>query len=263
MTERCYVYAILARGVPLPSGLAGLDGSALSVVSWRSLAAAVSILDSAEPRPTLENLLRHEAVVEAVRSSGPALPVRFGTVVADLGAVEQALSERYTVLTADLARLGDKVEMGLAVLWDPEELDGKQSCEGRDDEFGVDPISQSGPGARYLMGRLTQHREEILLRSRAQALAKDVDDLLRHNALQTQRVVLPTSHLALRAAYLLEPSRVGAFRGAFEEVRQARPYLRLLLSGPWPPYSFVTPQDTLSSVLLDRLGASTLAHVMR
>jgi len=75
--------------------------------------------------------------------------------------------------------------------------------------------------------------------------------------------VLPTSHLALRAAYLLEPSRVGAFRGAFEEVRQARPYLRLLLSGPWPPYSFVTPQDTLSSVLLDRLGASTLAHVMR
>ena len=54
---------------------------------------------------------------------------------------------------------------------------------------------------------------------------------------------LSTARLALRGACLLDPSQVPAFREGFDAIRRIRPDLRFLLSGPWPPYSFVTPTE--------------------
>jgi hypothetical protein len=42
----------------------------------------------------------------------------------------------------------------------------------------------------------------------------------------------------LRAAYLVERERVDLFREAVERIQRAHPDLALLLTGPWPPYSF-------------------------
>lgn len=255
MASPYYVYAVLARETTLPAGLTGFGGAALCVVPCRALAAVTSILDSAEPSPTSENLLRHEAVVESLRSAGPALPVRFGTVLANQDMVTQALAARYTVLSADLARLGDKVELGLAVLWDREELADTAPSEHHARTTDVERSPCSGPGVRYLMGHLARHRREMFWQSRASRIAQELDGMLHRYALESRRTLLPTPRLALRATYLVEPSRVEAFREAFEEIRQAHPRLRLLLTGPWPPYSFVTPPDTLVPALSgDPLG---------
>ena len=42
----------------------------------------------------------------------------------------------------------------------------------------------------------------------------------------------------LRAAYLVERERVDLFCEAVDRVQRAHPDLALLLTGPWPPYSF-------------------------
>src|SRR5437763_14778360 len=102
----------------LPAGLVGFGEARLSTVRWRALAAATTPFDPGELRPRAEHVLRHEAIVERLRQVSPVLPVRFGTVLADADAVRRALAERYEGLIADLARLGDKVEFGLSVLWD-------------------------------------------------------------------------------------------------------------------------------------------------
>lgn len=238
MAGSYYVYAILARETVLPS-LTGFAGGALSTVHWRELAAAVSCLGTAEVRPTPEHVLRHEGIVEALRFAGPALPVRFGTVLADAGAVERAMAERYDVLTADLSRLGDKVELGLTVLWDT----ARMAC-GEPPTPGEDPlalVTSVGPGTRYLKARFAEHRREESLRSRARALARDLDRTLLCHALESRAVAVPTSGIALRATYLLESSKLVVFREALDGLRGGCPTLRFLLSGPWPPYSFVTP----------------------
>src|SRR5215216_7418649 len=130
MASRCYVYAILEREMRLPTELVGFGDARLLSVPWRSLAAATSTLDSGELRPTAEHVLQHETVVEGLRQVGPALPVRFGTVLPDADAVARALAERYEVLARDLARLGDKVELGLSVLWDRPPINDGGSGEG-------------------------------------------------------------------------------------------------------------------------------------
>jgi hypothetical protein len=238
MARACYVYAILACETPLPAGLRGIDGAAVSTVPYRALAAATSPLERGALRPTAENVWRHEAIVEALLPQGPALPVRFGTVLADASAVADALAARYDVLTADLARLGDKVEFGLNVLWDPPITPGEDLAPGS----GA-AVEAQGRGARYLRARLAAHRREAAMRERARSLARELDRDLSVHALERRCTLLPTPRLAVRAAYLVEPGRVPAFRDAFAQLDRAHPALRVLLSGPWPPYSFVTPPE--------------------
>jgi hypothetical protein len=232
------VYAILARETPLPAGLRGFNGAAVSTVPYRALAAATSPLERGAPRPTTENVWRHEAIVEALRQQGPALPVRFRTVLADASAVADALAERYDVLAADLVRLGDKVEFGLNVLWDPPITPGEDLAPGSEAAEEA-----QGPGACYLHARLAAYRREVAVRERAGALARELDRELSVHALKRRCTLLPTPRLLVRATYLLEPGHVPAFQDAFAQLRRAHPDLRLLLSGPWPPYSFVTPPE--------------------
>ena len=249
-----YVYAVLARGTCLPSRLTGLGGD-LMLVPYRELAAAASIIDRATMQPTAQDVLRHEAIVEALRESGPTLPVRFGTVLTDAQAVAHALSERYDVLLDDLARLGDKVECGLVVLWREVPPVSNRTAEGGAVASNLNGREEArGPGAEYLRARTLRYRSATASHERAHSLVQDLDIALRPHAIDSRVTIAPTAGIALRAAYLLRASAVGPFGDAFEEVRGMRPDLRFLLSGPWPPYSFVTKPANLANLLR---GSST------
>jgi hypothetical protein len=233
VTESWYVYAVLGRGARLPACLTGLGDAALSSVPCRELAVAVSPIEATGLRPTAENVLRHEAIVEALRLSAPALPVRFGTVLPSLDVVASAIDERYEVLMADLVRLGDTIEFGLTVLWEPSAFSHAERGEGA--------TRAQGLGTRYLQSRVAAYRHEVRQREEAEAIARTLETTLGCYTLEQHRILLPTQRLAVRAAYLVRPSNVELFRAAFEAVRHRQPNLRLLLSGPWPPYSFVSP----------------------
>ena len=249
MGSAYYVYAIFGGETQLPPALLGLGGAPVTAVEWYDLAAAASCLEDTPLRPTSEHILRHEAVVEAVRRAGPALPVRFGTLLAGQGAVQRALKEHYASLLADLARLGDKVELGLTVLWNGAEGGAGATIE--DAGAHDSRLVGTGPGTRYLRARLAEHRWIARWEFRAKTLAQAIHEALKCRASESHYTLLPAPRLLLRGAYLVQPAGVGAFREAFEAVRRAQPELRFLLSGPWPPYSFVTPPGDRSATCRD------------
>jgi len=237
MSTGWYVYAIVARDAQVPPGLTGLtDGELLTVVSG-GLAAVAGPLGPGGLRRTTENVLRHGAIVEALQQRGPALPVRFGTVVADAEAVARVLAERHDELTADLVRLGDKVEFGLTALWDQPPGDDDGRADGAPDDDGI----EQGAGTRYLRARLAASRRDAARRDVARRIAGELDAALGSQVLDRRCSIAPTERLAIRAAFLIEPARFAACRQAIDDVRSRRPDLRILVSGPWSPYSFVGP----------------------
>ena len=226
MASACYVYAIVGRDTPLP------PAAGLATVRCRELAAVTRRVDDDGAPRTMEAVLHHEAVVEAVRRQGPALPVRFGTVFRDETSVASALAERYEPLAADLDRLGDKVELSLTALWATPPSSGPAP----EDEA---PAGR-GAGARYLHARAAEHRRDDVLTERARGVARELDQALGGLAIERRVSLLPTPRIAVRATYLLDPAGVGAFRAAFEAARgSGGGDVRLLLTGPWPPYGFV------------------------
>ena len=239
MNGPCYVYAIVRRRAALPTSDAGISAAGLVTVPSQELAAVAGPMPHDGASVTVEAVLRHEAIVEAVRRHVPALPVRFGTVFPDAASVASALAERQASLVADLDRVGDKVEMSLTALWavPPAGVRGDRS---RADE---DASPSRGAGARYLRARAAELQREDALKERARGVARELELALAGWVLERRELLLPTPRIAVRAAYLLEPAGAGAFHEAVAAMRDARSDVRLLLSGPWPPYSFVDGAD--------------------
>lgn len=238
MGSAWYVYAIIGEDTPLPPMERGHLEVGLTRVSCGKLVAVAEPAADDRLHLTKEAALHHEAVVEAVRLEGPALPVRFGTVFRDAGAVARALAERYDVLVADLERVGDKVELSLTVLWPQAATEA-----GLQDARATSVSSAAARGAAYLRARAAElERGEVLMES-ARALARGLDDMLGSLAVERRVAIMPKPLVAVRTTYLLEAGAVGAFRAAFDAVRPELGALRVLLTGPWPPYSFVRQRD--------------------
>ena len=251
MSSGYYVYAIVAADQGGPDSIAGIEDAALALIRCGSLAAVVERSAAERIRPTAANVLHHEAVVEALRRAMPLLPVRFGTVLPDIDAIVRSIEERYRLLESDLARLGETYEFGLLVRWNPTNTVDSESPAHREADVGsVEAASQAGDGRRYLQARVAEHQRERELRTRAERLAHAIDAALADEVIDQRRMLVPTPQLALRSTYLVEQARIDAFRSAFAQLRRSRPEHSFLLSGPWPPYSFVTQPEVSAEATL-------------
>jgi len=229
-----YVYAIVDRACDPPAEWRGLAGAPLSTIGVRSIAAVVSEI-AGPPRRDTTALVRHEALVEALAAHHRALPVRFGTVLCDAGAVEQALSERYESLAADLVRIGGHVELGIVALW---REDGREDVNAAAQP--AEPASRAG--ARYLQARRRDHARASAGKAAARQLASELDVAVGDRAFDRRLSVVNEGRLVMRAAYLVAPADAAAIRAAIDELRGRRRDVAIVLSGPWPPYSFVSGQ---------------------
>lgn len=213
-----YVYLLLRPGDPPPppghTGFGPVHAWPLAeVVAWGSEV-------SAPPPPQLDALRTHDAVVRTALRAATPLPVRFGTVVADLAALEAALAPRAQDLAAALAFLEGCVEIGLTLPWHRPAPTPPRPTSGR----------------AYLEGRAAALRAAAARRAEATAALEAVAAALRPWARATKVEVHATPTLAGRVAYLVHRRQLGAVRAALPAVRKTWPSLGI--SGPWAPYSF-------------------------
>jgi Gas vesicle synthesis protein GvpL/GvpF len=142
------------------------------------------------------------------------LPVRFGSRVEDEAAVRRVLDERHEALTGALERVHGAVELSVRVVGE--------------DELEHDPGPAPG-GAAYIRAKASRGATADSIHGELSALARAA---VIHGSDARDEL--------LRAAYLVDRAGVEAFTARVASVQQERPQLRLLCTGPWPPYSFTS-----------------------
>jgi gas vesicle protein GvpL/GvpF len=172
------------------------------------LTAFVGPAELAEVTPDV--LWRHEEVVESLMEQRDVLPVRFGTLMSDETAAIRAVTERREQLEAALERVRGAVELAVRVV----RVDG-------DDDPGPGALS----GHAYMRAKAGEKRA-------AQALNDPLSAMARESLVQSGPELL-------RAAYLVNRGAVEDFVGVVRRLQSSHPELRVLCTGPWPPYSFV------------------------
>ncbi len=232
-----YLYGIVDARQTLPSHLSGLGGGPISRIRHRGLAALVS--DSPiHPWPiNEETVVAHEAVVEGAMDSGTVLPVRFNTILRGESEIVDVLEARYESFRTALDRLQGKVEMGVKVLWEPRGGVGERG-DHRVRFFNDGPTSE-GPGRSYLLRRLEEHRQDEAFRKQGEVLIEKIQRVLAPLAVERCLRKFPTPRLLFDAAYLLAWEGEETLRGRIRELEEEMGELRFLLTGPWPPHSFV------------------------
>lgn len=205
------------------------------------LAAVVSDSPIVEYEQSRRNMLAHTRVLEEVMQQYTILPMRFGMIAPNAGAIQQQLlARRSEEITQLLQRLADRREIGLKVFWQQgvlfEEVveQHPRIRELRDSLMGRSPTE-----THYERIRLGELIEKTVVEKR-EAEAAQILAELRPLAEETKISQVISERMLLNAAFLVENQHASAF-GQTVEALDRRLGGRMVFKyiGAAPPYNFV------------------------
>lgn len=244
MTTPTYVYGLIASDIELPDGLEGLGPSGqVKKIAHGKVAAIVSDVPADRPLGTRDDLLAHEAVVDAAAASSTVLPMRFPAVVQEQGVVEELLEPHHDRFVQILDELEGSVQLTLkgryveeSVL--PEVVEGNDEIRTLQEKVRELPEDASYYD-RVQLGELVVG----VLEEKREADAQQMLEKLRPLARQTAVSQPAQPDDVINAAFLVERARQQEFEDAVEDVGKTfAGRVRLRLLGPLAPYDFV-PQE--------------------
>ena len=196
----------------------GISGSVVNLYfPLADFGLLVSDFAGASVPVTRENVLKHAAVVNSFLPVTTPLPFRFGTLATD-AELESFLTARGEAIRAKQALIRGCVEMSVKIILELKEPPSGQTAGEK-------------PGTAFL----SEKRREILgSEELASWLGGQIGDSVRGTRINT----IVTDKLLLSVAHLVERESVERYRIKLKAARAARPELKFLTSGPWPPYSF-------------------------
>jgi hypothetical protein len=222
-----YVYAIADRGAD-PGADVGIAGEPLAIVEGRAVAALVGAMD-APPAVGAGALRAHDRVVRRLAERAEAvLPARFGSVAADARTLRAALDDAGEAHAAALDRVRGREQMTLRV------LDPGTAAASPGDDHAEAGAGDAGPGARYLAERARESGA-----SGIPGLRPLLDRLAAHvHAESIERHRVPP----LRASvfHLIDRGTSARYLDALRAASADFPEVRVVPSGPWPPYAFTS-----------------------
>jgi hypothetical protein len=247
--ELLWAYGVVADGAELPAAVEPVATGGLVALVARVPAdefAAEPLRANLNDLEWLERVARdHEAVLEQALDRTTVVPLRLCTIFDDADGVRRMLEREREPLTRALARLEGRQEWGVKLLVDGDRLAATAAPAGDQ--------AQGEGGAAYLARRRHEREAREAARALAAQLVDDVDGSLRAHAVDAVRLPAQnrelsghTGDMLLNAAYLVDADAADALRAAVSELGERHEQFgaRLHLTGPWPPYNFVTGEPT-------------------
>jgi len=242
-----YLYAI-TRPIPpkAVAGMRGVGGAEVRVIDHQEIACLVSTVDLSDfgeqaLAAHLEDLnwlartaREHDEVIRAAARITTTMPLRMATVCLDDAAAQARVETVAESAAAVLPELDDRDEWGVKMFAVGSSADAEQ------------PPEEPATGTAYLLQRRRQlERRDTELETAAGAAdaafarLAEVAVASRHHRPQDQRLSGVPHPMVLNAAFLVDRDAEGTFRAVVAELAAGRPPQALVLTGPWPPYSFV------------------------
>lgn len=226
------LYAIVSRGAR-PVLPPGVGGASVSLIEQGDLGAAVSAIDPTAATPDIPRLLSFSKVVEVLHAHRTIVPMRYGCLVDEAGQVIDLLRTRGEDYATILRRLEGCVEMGVRILPPVERPPLRRD---------VGPEIESPMGRAYLTDRAARYAQA---EAAARALTAPMEQVRRAlGGLASLTSADADCHAGpahfASLYFLVKREMVESFRDTFRWIERTTS-AGLLLSGPWPPYNFVTP----------------------
>lgn len=237
----CYLYGIVPADTR-PTAAAG-PGNEITLLRYRRIAALVRAAPAQPAQPTRRDLLGHAQLLDRVAETTPVLPMRFGTVLGSLEAVErEVLEPHHDAFVAALVELSGRTQFMVRARYladvmlrevlaeEPAVVRLQQQL--RPKAGGPDPV------ARVRLGELVAQAVAAKRAVDATVLA----EALRPHAVAGRLLGSQSSGFdgIAEAALLVELRHRGRFESAAEQLaRHWRGRVRLRLRGPMAPYHFV------------------------
>ena len=235
-----YVYGVTRAGAAAASRGAGIGGADVDAVEHGELAAVVSPVPEGPVRAKRRDLMRHMDVLRDVFAASTVLPLQFGSVFPNVGAVADGLlAQRHDELVDLLQRFDGLAELRVRAAY-------------REDVVLAEIVQGDARIAR-LRDRIQGAGAEAdpLRLQLGEAVARTLTARRERDAHTISRMLLPlardavveeprTEYELMRASYLVEQRQIPEFDSLMEELaRTERERTAFTYAGPLPPHSFV------------------------
>lgn len=237
-----YVYGIIEATDGLTFGKSGLAGASEHVytVPYNDISAIVSKTNVFIFDPTRENALAHEHVIETVMRTNTIIPMSFGTVFRTDDDIREVLKSIYASLKDVLKQMSGKVEFGLKVSWDRDNIIEQLKREDEEIRRFHQELTrkhlQSTYFARMQLGRMI----DKALVERSAEFVRQIYEGLRAVCVASRDNKPIGDKMIMNAAFLIDRKRENEFDAAVNRVAKTfGDRLNFKYTGPWPPYNFV------------------------
>ncbi|HEY9291073.1 MAG TPA: GvpL/GvpF family gas vesicle protein [Microlunatus sp.] len=250
-----HAYGIVPGDVLLPE-IRGLGGAAVGAMPLGDMAVLISRLrryeygaevwqsHAEDPRWLGDVAAEHHLVLQTVLESADVLPLRLPTLHSDEAALEDALSGNIEQIITSLTRIRGCVELGAKAYL---------VAKSRSDDLKQASMN----GREYLARRKAQadlresartRRHHEVIRAHV-AMAAAADDATT-NRPQDPALSGRPEPMVLNSAYLLHRDSIERFVEVAEEAAEElhSDGIELEITGPWPPYNFVTEDVTCDDI---------------
>lgn len=238
----CLCYCVCRHpGPEVTDALPGVGGYPVYQVVQGGLSAAVSKIAHQDLSFDLPQIKVYENVINICHRQGTVIPLRYGCVATEEAQIRQRLEECHGYYQTLLQELEGCVEMGLRILLPPGSWSavipaGSREAAGPAPDLGTPPAR---PGLAYLTARKTHYSHQDRW-TRDYRQAADRCRTYLTGLFIKEKIEPPSPRLPLLSLYFLVPqTAVEPFRRAFRHLSRIEK-ARMLLSGPWPPYNFVS-----------------------
>ena len=222
-----HLYCIVPAGRGVPEHRTGLEGRRPLVVEAGALAVWATEHDRAVPASVDALRTHNEVVVSAMDTQVTPVPIRFGQTAGDRTAAAELLADTPERWLELLAGFAGRAEYGLRALVD--EADAEQDVH----------AASSMSGTEYMAGLARRNARSAERRARGEQIVDRVEQRAGVLADDVRVEHFPSGPVLLSVAHLVAWTAADAYHGAMRELRESSADARLLLTGPWPPYSFV------------------------
>ena len=223
------LYGILKAPAFRDASLTGVKGKPVFFVTAHGLDAAVSELAAGEQVLPVPELLAYGRVVDALYRRQAVVPMRCGCILDGLPEIHNVLAEKKQHYDVLLQQLEGCAEMGLRIL---------PPMHVAPAEPDTPPADGSGYLARrrahYQMNEEAGRQHQALMEHYVRAFAGLYNQ-------QRSETTTKDGTVILSLYFLIPATQIARFRETFERVVETSA-AKALLSGPWPPYNFVTPE---------------------
>ncbi|HEX6309045.1 MAG TPA: GvpL/GvpF family gas vesicle protein [Longimicrobiales bacterium] len=222
-----HVYCVVPAAHPVPDGCTGLNEARPRALPVDGLALWVTEHDAPVPA-SITAVREHNRVVGAAMTTEVTpVPVRFGQWFPTESAAVTRVREDAAKWSGLLARFAGLAEYGMRVVQ-------------REPDTERDVHTTAAESGREYMAALAR-KQAHAARRRAEAeriaafIERRTDGLVRDRRVEPA----PAGQLLLTVAHLVAWRDADAYHSATEGISEALAEAQIVLTGPWPPYSFV------------------------
>ncbi|MFH2218414.1 MAG: GvpL/GvpF family gas vesicle protein [Pseudomonadota bacterium] len=261
-----------SRKNQMAADITGVDDQPVVLVENNGISAAISRIAHSDSPPDISHILAYKNVIESFHRDRTLIPMRYGCLLEEERQVVQLLKKNQAQYEALLKELGTCVEMGIRVLIEDltnadcglrnVELEKNNPKSKIQNPKCEDPQS-SISGRQYIIERSAHYVQK-------DKSSRDIDKVINHykevfsglyikftfeynpdssqSTINNQQSTIKEGLLSLY--YLVPRQSVERFRRVFRRLCSAKD-VKLLLSGPWPPFNFVLPDRAKGLTIVD------------